>query len=168
LVGPRPTGERSEGRHEFQGHEHLRQYVILAAKAEAVRGSKSEVRVILGVADHDDRFSANGVAALQALSNQQSTNSAPLELWGNGHEPKSHQLLWTGRFSRDGRKEDVTNHLFVELCDERYNRHTLLAEGLDQVRLRGSAEGGFVYVANRLLVAWLLESNHTDDDASAG
>jgi hypothetical protein len=116
-------------------------------------------------------ISSHSVYALrgaQALSNQQSTNSAPLELWGNGHEPKSHQLLWTGRFHRDGRKEDMTNHLSVELCDERYNRRTLLAEGLDQVRLRGSAECGFVYVANRLLVVRLLESNHTDDDASAG
>jgi hypothetical protein len=96
LVGPRPTGERSEVQHQFQGHEHLQRNVALAAKAESVRGSKSELRVILGVADHDDRFSANGVAALQALSNQQSTNSAPLELWGNGHGPKSHQLLWIG------------------------------------------------------------------------
>jgi hypothetical protein len=72
------------------------------------------------------------------------------------------------RFYRDGRKEDVTNHFSVELCDERYNRRTLLAEGLDQVLLHGSAECSFVYVANRLLLARLLESNHSDDDASAG
>src|SRR5436190_23006670 len=108
---------------------------------------------------HHDGCSADPSALFDPSFNQCRPDALALSWRDDGHWRQAHGEDFGMRGNDDWGEQDVTNDLAVNLRDERNQWLRAGAEGVHQVRLSRSGEGGHIDRANLANIAGTLTSN---------
>ena len=144
---------------QFDDHENLFRYLVLATDAIARGWQKTEARVIAGMAQHDDRAATELPAAFETRPHQRGPDAFALlrRRHRQGRETHDFQLGMFGE--RDGRKQDVAENAAVFFCHQRNDGLRPLAQRIDEIGFGGRRESGCVQRVYAGPVFWLVEPN---------
>jgi hypothetical protein len=150
-----PASQRA--RDKLLRHEDLVGDVVRAAKSEAGGRDEAEPRVERGVPDNHHGPCPVSAARIEPSPHQLRADSLALALRPHRHwgQPQREPAGVSG--DRDGRKENMAEDRATIVGHEGDDRGAVVAQAVDEIRLRRRLERGAVDLVNPRLIAVALE-----------